>query len=129
MSNPQTRNKLAKAMREGQAVKISGAEPADFTDTIFFTIPMWPLFFFPWLYHLLKWTLLQAVLGREMDPDEEKYWLMRQYGWSEEEYVEWAAKREAYYEEQGGKEAVLAQQEARVQKFQRRMAKYEKYGR
>lgn len=129
MSNPQMRNKLAKATREGQTVKISGAEPADFTATFFFTIPMWPLYFFPWLYHICKWLLYQVALGHEQEPEEEKYWLMRQYGWSEQEYVEWYDKREAYYEAQGGKDQAMAQQEQRAQKMQRRMAKYEKYGR
>ena len=94
MANPQWRNKLAKATSEGKTVKITGAEPSSVTDTIFFVLPLLPVYAAPWLYHLGKWFIFQAIMGKEQDSEEERYWMKRQYGWDDQEFDEWAAKRE-----------------------------------
>jgi len=73
-----------------------------------------------------RWLLEQGLLGRDFVPDEERYWQCRQYGWSDQEFDEWAAKREAWYEANGGKEQALADQ---ARKSERMRAKWERrYG-
>jgi len=116
---------LAKATREGKTVKLTGAEPPSVTATLFFSIPIIPLYFCPWFYHLCIWLVFQAILGRPQYIGEEKYWMMRQQQWSEEEYQEWLAKRNAYIEAQGGQEAFERQQAMQKAKYERMRKKYE----
>ena len=51
--------------------------------------------------------------------------MMRQQQWSEEEYQEWLAKRNAYIEAQGGQEAFERQQAMQKAKYERMRKKYE----
>jgi len=128
MSDVKWKARLAKARKEGKTVKITGADPAKATETVFFTIPMIPLFFFPWFYHLCRWLVEQSLLGREMSMGETKYWLMRQHGWEEQEYDDWLAEREAYIAKQGGEEIVKAQEKFKQRKYAKMMAKYQSQG-
>jgi len=127
MRDPQWRNKLAKATREGKEVKITGAEPPEILDVLFFVLPFVPFWTPMWCYHRLRWFIEQGILGREMCKEEEKYWLKRELGWTDFEYEEHDKKREAAYRAAGGKEAYLAAQQAAQE---HRMRKYmRKYGR
>jgi len=55
--------------------------------------------------------------------------MCRQYGWTQDEYVEWKAEEEKRIEEAGGIEVVEAQRKFREQKWLNRMRRWEKYGR
>jgi len=123
------RNKLERAKREGKSVVITGAEPPDIEACLFFTLPFMPFYIPPYLFHLTRWVIENALLGREMSDGERCFWMRRQYGWTQEEYDEFKAEEERKIEEAGGIEVVMAQQKFREQKWLNRMKRWEKYGR
>ena len=44
----------------------AGAEPPDIEACLFFTLPFMPFYIPPYLFHLTRWVIENALLGREM---------------------------------------------------------------
>merc|ERR1711865_41530 len=128
-ARPNFKAKLERARRQGKKIVITGAEPPDIENCLFFVIPFLIIYVPHHLWHLGRWFCMNHMMGREMRDDELEYWKCRELGWSKEEFDKWVKDRNDYIEKQGGIEVVEEQQKFKEQQYKNLRKRWEKYGR